>query len=61
MGQAVPIRTDYTAREFGGLRSARRMGRKREGFWRLRRCWTGFRVKKQRSSAGWIARRCVTG
>ena len=33
------------------------MGRKREGFWHLRRCWTGFRVKKQRGSAGWIARR----
>src|SRR3979490_2166256 len=46
---------------FGGLRSARRMGRKREDFWHLRRCWTGFRVKKQRGSAGWIARRCVTG
>src|SRR3979409_2130661 len=46
---------------FGGLRSARRMRRKREGFWQLRRCSTGFRVKKRRSSAGWIARRCVTG
>ena len=46
---------------FGGLRSARRMGRKREDFWHLQRCWTGFRVKKQRGSAGWIARRCVTG
>jgi hypothetical protein len=47
---------------FGGLRSARRVRRKREGSWQLRRCSTGFRMKKRRSSAGWIAkaflRRC---
>jgi hypothetical protein len=61
MGQAVPIRTDYTAGEVRRFAKRAKDGRKREGFWRLRRCWTGFRVKKQRSSAGWIARRCVTG
>ena len=53
MGQAVPVRTDYTSRRFGGLRDARRMGRKREGFWRLRPCSTGLRGRKQRRSAGW--------
>jgi hypothetical protein len=38
MGQTVPVRPDYTAGEVAGLRSARRMPRKREGFCRLRPC-----------------------
>ena len=61
MGQAVPIRTDYTASKVRRFAKCAKDGAQREGFWRLRRFWTGFRVKKQRSSAGWIGRRCVTG
>src|ERR1700704_3330743 len=53
-------RTIRSAR-FGSLRSAQRMSRKREGFWRLRLCSTGHRERTRRRSAGWIARRCGTG
>ena len=56
MGQAVPVRTDYTASEV--RRFAKRA--KDRSVWHLRPCSTGFRVKTRRSSAGWIARRCVT-
>ena len=61
MGQAVPIRTDYTASKVRRFAKCAKDGAQARRLLALAAVWTGFRVKKQRSSAGWIARRCVTG
>jgi len=53
-GQAVPVRTDYTASE---VRRFAKRAKGIEGAWHLRPCSTGFRVKRWIATLrGWVIR-----
>ena len=61
MGQAVPVRADYTASEVRRFARRAKDGAQARRLLALAAVLDGLRGRKQRRSAGWTARHCGTG